>query len=102
VNLLILEDVNTWDVELVRTIFDEATTDKILQIPISRHSGDDHVSWPLARFGQYTVRSTYHLAREDRFTVDRNGTGQGASSAALDTADSKLWKKLGPIKCLVR
>jgi hypothetical protein len=56
VNSLILEDVKTWDVELVRTIFDEATTDKILQIPISRHGGDDHVSWPLARFGHYTVR----------------------------------------------
>jgi hypothetical protein len=94
VDSLILEDTKTWDVELVRTIFDEAIADRILQLPISRHGGEDFVSWPHARFGQYTVRSAYHLAREDRFAVDRSNTGKGSSSSTLDNADSKLWRKL--------
>jgi hypothetical protein len=75
VSSLIIEDLKAWDVELVRTIFDEATADKVLQIPISRHGGDDYVSWPHARFGQYTVRSAYHLAHEDRFAVARSKFG---------------------------
>jgi hypothetical protein len=94
VSSLIIEDLKAWDVELVRTIFHEATADKVLQIPISRHGGDDYVSWPHARFGQYTVKSAYHLAREDRFAVTHSNSGQGFSSSAHTDADSKLWKKL--------
>jgi hypothetical protein len=77
VDASIIEDIKAWDVELVRTIFDESTAGRmILQMPISRHGGEDHVSWPHARFGQYTVRSAYRLAREDRFDVDRSYRGR--------------------------
>jgi hypothetical protein len=42
-------------VDLIRTIFSEDVAVKILQVPISKHGGDDFASWPLSRFGQYTV-----------------------------------------------
>jgi hypothetical protein len=91
---LILEDAKAWDVDLVRSVFDEGTANMILQVPISRHGGADFISWPHARYCQYTVRSAYHLAREDRFAVQRSSSGQGSSSAALDDVNARLWKKL--------
>jgi hypothetical protein len=80
------QDVKAWNVELVRSIFDGDTASKVLQVPISRHGGADHMSWPHARFGKYTVRSAYHLAREDRFAVDRSKSGLGSSSTTLESA----------------
>jgi hypothetical protein len=55
VDSLMLGDSRTWDVDTVCPIFDEAVVDQILQVPISRHGGDDYVAWPHSRFGQYIV-----------------------------------------------
>jgi hypothetical protein len=78
--------------DLIRTIFSEDVAVKILQVPISKHGGDDFASWPLSRFSQYTVRSAYQLARSERSAVDHSKTGQGSSSLVMD--NSKIWKKL--------
>jgi hypothetical protein len=44
VDSLMLGDSRTWDVDTVCPIFDEAVVDQILQVPISRHGGDDYVA----------------------------------------------------------
>lgn len=55
-------DGQTWDSDLVRATFAEATADKILQLPINRHADGDYLSWPHNKFGCYTVRPAYNLA----------------------------------------
>jgi hypothetical protein len=93
VDSLILAGSRAWDENLIRSIFSENVASKILQVPISRHGGDDFASWPHSRFGQYTVRSAYRLARSDHFATVRSQSGQGLSSASLDD-DTKRWKTL--------
>ena len=96
VSSLILEDCRSWDVQLVNTIFSEEVAERVLQIPISRHGGVDFVSWPHTRFGCYTVRSGYNLARASKFNEQRSSEGCGLSSTT--ERDSKLWKKLWSVK----
>jgi predicted Zn-ribbon and HTH transcriptional regulator len=92
VDTLMVDGTSSWDSELIRTIFDDEVAAKILQVPISRHGGDDFASWPWTRFGSYSVRSAYHLARSERVASDRSKHGQGSSSVVSD--NSKIWKKL--------
>jgi hypothetical protein len=89
-------DRMTWDIDRIQTLFDEETTAKILQVPISRHGGEDFTSWPHTKNGSYSVRSGYHLARTEAFHLARSMPKQGLSSTAED--DSRLWKKLWAIK----
>jgi hypothetical protein len=85
-----------WDADLIHTIFSEDIAVKILQVPISKHGGEDFASWPLSHFGHYTVRSVFQLARSDRVAMDRSKPGLGSSSLVLD--NSKIWKKLWATK----
>jgi hypothetical protein len=92
VDLLLDEEACTWNEEVVRDFFDDTTAAKILAVPVSRHGGDDFLSWPHARLGIYTVRSAYMLARTQRFIRKRSQSGGGLPSDM--TAESSLWKKL--------
>jgi hypothetical protein len=38
---MMMDRTYTWDVELIRTIFDDDVAAKILQVPISHHGGED-------------------------------------------------------------
>jgi hypothetical protein len=80
VDILLNEDRSAWDVDVVRTIFEEEVAQKILQLPVSKRVGEDFVSWPFTKFGDYTVRSAYHLARHDKFYVERSKRGGGVHS----------------------
>jgi hypothetical protein len=61
------------------------------EVPISKHGGEDFASWPLSRYGHYTIRPAYQLARSDRVATDRSKVSLGVSSVVLD--NSKIWKK---------
>jgi hypothetical protein len=63
VNTVFRDGSQSWDADVIHTIFPEEVASKILQISISRHAGEDFVSWPHTRFRYYTVRSGYNLAR---------------------------------------
>jgi hypothetical protein len=96
VDFLLDPDTDSWDPELVHSLFEEETAAKILRVPLSRHGGDDFASWPYARFGVYTVRSAYNMAREQQIMIKRRSSGRGLTSDA--TAESVMWKKLWNIK----
>jgi hypothetical protein len=55
VDSLLDKETRSWNVTRVRSVFEESVAVQILQIPISRHGGDDFLSWPHSRFGLYTV-----------------------------------------------
>ena len=63
----LMADNHSWNEENVRAFFAQETADLILQTHISRQGGDDFVSWPHTRYGMYTVRSAYNLARSSKF-----------------------------------
>jgi ribonuclease HI len=96
VSFLLAEDHRSWDVDVVRSVFEEDVANRVLEIPISRRGGDDFLSWPLTKYGEYTVRSAYHLARNEKFFLDQSKKGRGSHSALQD--DSAYWKKLCAIK----
>lgn len=92
VNTLFRDGSWSWDPDVVRAIFMDKVASKILQIPISRHEGEDFISWPYTRFGYYTLRSGYNLARPRKFSDQLSTPKKGLSSETEN--DSKLWKKL--------
>jgi hypothetical protein len=96
VSTLIDPETGAWDSDVIKSFFDDVIAAKILQIPLSRHGGNDFPSWPHAKYGVYTVRSAYNLARSQE-VVDRPSlTNRGLQS---DTStEEKLWKKLWKIK----
>jgi hypothetical protein len=71
VDFLFQEGSRSWDADQIRSLFPDNICSNILQVPISRHGNDDFASWPF-----YTVRSAYHLAREERFGADRSRAGR--------------------------
>jgi hypothetical protein len=82
VHCLIDEEDGSWVQETVSAFFDKETADLILQVPISRHGGDDFVRWPHTKDGIYSVRSAYNMARADKFFVAQSKRGRGSSSSA--------------------
>jgi hypothetical protein len=96
VDFLLQDDHGAWDVDVVRAVFEEDVANQVLQIPINRRVGEDFMSWPHTKFGDYTVRSAYNLARSEKFFLDRSMQGGGASS--ITENDAQLWKKLWAIR----
>jgi hypothetical protein len=95
VRYLLKEEGTGWEVDTVRAFFHEELANIILGIPISRRGSADFVSWPYDKFGIYTVKSAYNLARTASF-FDRQGTaGRGASSDRK--TDEKNWKAVWSI-----
>lgn len=92
VHCLINEESGTWNLENVHAFFSHATALQILQVPISRHAGDDFVCWPHTRHGTFTVRSAYNLARSNKFLQAHSKNGRGMFSNW--TANEKDWKAI--------
>jgi hypothetical protein len=46
------DDSGGWDPIIVDSIFEEEVAARILQIPESRHRGEDFVSWPYSKMGE--------------------------------------------------
>ena len=95
VESLMTENVYAWDIETVRSFFAEDLAQVIQSIPISKHGGEDFAAWPHDRFGIYTVKSAYFLARTSKFFSSRSAKNQGDSSDRIAT--EKQWKSLWSI-----
>jgi hypothetical protein len=50
-----------WDVELLKSIFNDVDVMRILQIPLAVGMMEDFVSWNHTKTGMFSVRSAYHL-----------------------------------------
>jgi hypothetical protein len=64
VSSLIDNDTNWWDIQLIRDVFNEEDAALICNIPISPQRQEDKLVWVGTRNGEFTVRSTYHIAKE--------------------------------------
>jgi hypothetical protein len=79
----------------VNYFFTQEMSRTLQQIPVSKHGGDDFISWPHAKFGQYTVKSVYNLARTEKFFSKRSANDQGDSSDL--PSQEKHWKSIWSI-----
>jgi hypothetical protein len=50
-----------WDEELLRSLFSDVATNRILQIPLNNHGFSDFIAWNFAKHGCYTVKSGYYV-----------------------------------------
>jgi hypothetical protein len=90
------EEGTAWEEETIRAFFHNELATTILQIPISRHGGQDFVSWPHDKHGVYTIRSAYNLARAVEFFSDRSTAGKGSNSNV--DLETKMWKAVWAIQ----
>jgi ribonuclease HI len=94
----LIDDHSAWNTDMVNSIFEEGVATQILQVPISRYGGFDFASWPHNKFGVYTVRSAYNLARVCEFNQARSVSRRGLQSDLGE--ETKSWKKLWAISAL--
>jgi hypothetical protein len=91
VNELIDPATNSWDEELVRSIFLQVDVERILRIPLSQHVSDDFVAWHNTKSFCFTVRSAYYIQWEHLFGhMTRRRDGQG--SAQMNPVWDIMWK----------
>jgi hypothetical protein len=96
VRYLMNDEGTGWEVDTVRAFFHDELAEVILQIPISRNGGDDFISWPHDKHGQYTVKSAYNFARTANFFYSQGNAGRGANS---DRAiEENNWKAVWSIQ----
>ncbi|XP_058759302.1 uncharacterized protein LOC131632582 [Vicia villosa] len=50
-----------WDIEVVRDLFDEADSEKILKVPLLEEVRQDRFIWKEEQDGTYSVKNGYHL-----------------------------------------
>jgi hypothetical protein len=96
VHCLINEEQGAWEEESVRAFFLGGVADDILQIPINRNGGNDFARWPFTKYGVYSVKSAYNMARTCSFLNERSKSGLGQCSSWL--GEEKLWKALWRVK----
>jgi hypothetical protein len=53
--------------DLIRVFFTDTMAEVIQKILISRFRCEDFASWPHVKFGIYTVRSAYNMAKTESF-----------------------------------
>lgn len=64
VSFLIKAD-NTWDVELIDSLFIDFNKHKILSLPLSSHANHNIIHWNHERTGVYTVKLAYRMLQTD-------------------------------------
>jgi ribonuclease HI len=88
---------NSWDEELVRSLFLQIDAERILRIPLSPNLQGDFVAWNKTKNYAFSVRSAYHLEWDHQFghTIRRRD-GQGA--AQINPVWEIMWKLNIPSK----
>lgn len=59
---LIIEESNSWNVNLVKSLFLYHEASTILHLPLSRQGAEDKLVWHWSKNGDFTVKSAYHQA----------------------------------------
>jgi hypothetical protein len=57
----------TWDEELLRSLFWDVDVSRILEIPIASQGMEDFIAWNFTNNGLFTVKSAYHMEWEYRY-----------------------------------
>ncbi|KAL3820633.1 hypothetical protein ACJIZ3_006538 [Penstemon smallii] len=96
VSFLIDDDLNTWNRELVETIFWEEEAKTILSIPIGNRSSNDKLLWHHDRTGYFTVKTAYKVHQEKKKAIREAEVG--GPSAQFTRNWSWIWRTSIPPK----
>ena len=100
VDSLFDDNQRSWNEPLVRIVYEEHVAEQVLQVPISRHGGEDFICWPHTKSGTFSVRTAYHMARSDSAIFNRSKRGRGMISDG--EGEAKMWKAIkAPGKMLI-
>lgn len=80
----------SWNVLMVRDIFDKEEVDLICLLPLSRYKQKDLLMWRYTSSGEFTVRSAYFLEKERR----QRELGEGSSPSSCNV----VWKIILQLK----
>ncbi|PNT75005.1 hypothetical protein BRADI_1g26161v3 [Brachypodium distachyon] len=85
---LINQDNNTWNTQLVQSVFHAFDAQEILKIKLLPAGNDDFIAWHYEKSGIFTVRSAYRLG----LNLKQNLTSTGASGCP--DSGRKLWDNI--------
>ncbi|KAM5582252.1 hypothetical protein ABKV19_002583, partial [Rosa sericea] len=86
---LIDSDLHEWDFAVLQELFSPSEIEIIGRIPLSMSGPEDRLTWYYDKKGCYSVRSGYHVARNEVDRVSRASTSNGSFGV-----NSQLWRKL--------
>ncbi|KAG7583942.1 Ribonuclease H domain [Arabidopsis suecica] len=72
VKCLINSQTNSWDIELIRTLFDPKDIPMVCVLPLGLQNSPDVMEWHFTKTGKYTVKSGYYT--EQMRKQDENQT----------------------------
>jgi ribonuclease HI len=84
-------DTNWWKTDLVSRIFGVDEAKVICSIPVCPRTRQDQLVWMGTKQGEYTVRSAYHMVKE-------NGL-QDEGSCSNAPLIARIWKGVWRVKC---
>jgi hypothetical protein len=92
VSMLIDKDTGWWDHNVIDECFNEEEARAIKAIPLSCTNQEDRMIWSGTTNGLFSVKSGYHLAKED---LEHSKAG---SSNGFHNSDiwKMIWKLKGP------
>lgn len=85
----------SWNIPKIMRYFRPETTIKIIQTPLKWSSGQDSIWWPLAKAGDYTVKTGYYEAKRAAVQID---LGPTASVGITKDIWNEIWKAKLPQK----
>jgi hypothetical protein len=86
---LIDVDLKKWKSELVLNSFNDFEARQILNIPLSWLLPEDKMIWSWERNGQYSVRSAYHLLKEETLRANPEPSTAG---------NTEIWKAIWTVQ----
>jgi hypothetical protein len=84
-------DTNWWNTPMVQQVFNAEEAQVICSLAVCPRNRKDQLVWAGTKQGDYTVRSAYHMVKE-------NGIREGGSCSTAQTM-AVLWKGIWKINC---
>ncbi|RYQ97024.1 hypothetical protein Ahy_B08g092996 [Arachis hypogaea] len=84
-----------WNLNKLKKYFDGASVDKIIRTPVSLFGREDRFSWPFRMDGNYTIKTGYYVARNEK---SFGYTNNPSSSEDLKFLWQQIWKLRVPQK----
>ncbi|XP_057730440.1 uncharacterized protein LOC130945751 [Arachis stenosperma] len=87
-----------WDLEKIQKIFHPNEIELITRTPISLVNKNDHLVWPYRNDGDYSVKSGYQAAKEEKDTMEVATLGKASTSQNSKEIWERIWRLPAPEK----
>nr|XP_025616741.1 uncharacterized protein LOC112709055 [Arachis hypogaea] len=88
----LVKDGEGWDLNKIHDCFQGNEAELITRTPISLINKIDHYVWPYRNDGQYSVRTRYHAAKEEKDLKEETKLNKASTSQNLREVWKTIWK----------